>query len=234
MEWPGNLRSSALLPLGLAKAIGNRDAPRIRRQAVSRCECFLRLTAGIGCAGAGRVGAMAGSKLGWAIFMNELQTTMPATHMSPESRAPLSHRAPPMLHLCLVVSSSGPRAQLWVRAAHEAHWSTIVCSSADDAIRQAVRNRVDLALVDLQSAAPQQEPLLRKLVEQLSVRHGPLLAVCGRPNDTTGEVWSRQLGVWMYLPGVDSHSDIALVCGEARNVLQKINGNGNGNGHGRH
>jgi hypothetical protein len=160
--------------------------------------------------------------------MNELQTTIPATHVSPDSRAPVSHRAPPMLHMCLVACASAPRAQLWVRAAHEEHWSTIVCSTADDAMRQSVRQRVDLALIDLQSAPPAQEPLLRRLVEQLSARHGPLLAVCGKPNDTTGEVWSRQLGVWMYLPGVDCQSDIALLCGEARNVLQKLSGNGNG------
>jgi hypothetical protein len=156
--------------------------------------------------------------------MNELQTTMPATHVSPESRAPVSHRAPPTLHLCLVVSSSGPRAQLWVRAAHEAHWSTIVCNTAEDAIRQSVRNRVDLALIDLQSAPAGQESMLRRLIEQLAARHGPLLAVCGKPNDTMGEVWSRQLGVWMYLPGVDCQSDIALLCGEARSILTKLNG----------
>ena len=47
-------------------------------------------------------------------------------------------------------------------------------------------------------------------MQQLAARQGPLLAVCGKPDDTTGEVWSRQLGVWMYLPGVDGQSDIAL------------------------
>jgi hypothetical protein len=156
--------------------------------------------------------------------MNEVQTTMPATHIAPDSRAPVGRRAPPTLHMCLVASCSAPRAQLWVRAAHEQHWATIVCSTADDAMRQSIRQRVHLALVDLQSAPPTQEVLLRKLVEQLSARNGPLLAVCGKPNDTTGEVWSRQLGVWMYLPGVDCQSDIALLCGEARNVLTKLNG----------
>ncbi len=80
-----------------------------------------------------------------------------------------------------------------------------------------------LALVDLQTAtAGQEEKLLRVLVEQLAARNGPLLAVCGKPDDTMGEVWSRQLGVWMYLPGVDSQTDIALLCGEARNILQKL------------
>jgi hypothetical protein len=28
----------------------------------------------------------------------------------------------------------------------------------------------------------------------------------------------------MYLPGVDDHSDIAMLCGEARNVVEKLHG----------
>ena len=56
----------------------------------------------------------------------------------------------------------------------------------------------------------------------MAANKGLLLAVCGKPDDTTGEVWSRQLGVWMYLPGVDGRSDIALLCGEARNILKKM------------
>lgn len=158
--------------------------------------------------------------------MNDLQISMPPTIVSPESRAPAHRRAPPMLHTCLVVSPSPRRAQLWVRAAHEEQWATIVCTTADDAARQSIRHRIDLALVDLQSAAAAQERMLRKLVEQLAARDGALLAVCGKPDDAMGEVWSRQLGVWLYLPGVDSQSDIALLCSEARGVLQKLNQQG--------
>jgi hypothetical protein len=126
------------------------------------------------------------------------------------------------LQTCLVVSTSARRAQLWVRAAHEEQWTTIVCSTADDANRQAVRHRIDLALIDLQSASAECEARLRELIKQLAARDGPLLAVCGKPEDTTGEVWTRQLGVWLYLPGVDNDSDIALLCGEARNILKKL------------
>lgn len=154
--------------------------------------------------------------------MSDLQLSMSATMVSPEARAPVHRRAPTAVHLCLIVSTSPRRAQTWVRAAHEEQWATIVCNTADDAIRQAVRQRIELALVDLQSAPPPQERVLRKLVEQLAARRTPLLAVCGKPDDTLGEVWSRQLGVWMYLPGVDSQSDIALLCGEARSILKKL------------
>jgi hypothetical protein len=154
--------------------------------------------------------------------MSDLQMSSPAILVSPDARAPAKCRAPAALHTCLVVSTNARRAQLWVRAAHEEHWATIVCSTGEDAIRQSVRQRVDLALIDLQSASAEQDGRLRMLVQQLAARNGPLLAVCGKPDDTTGEVWSRQLGVWMYLPGVDGHSDIALLCGEARSILKKL------------
>ena len=154
--------------------------------------------------------------------MNELQRSSPTALVSPEVRAPIKGRVSVALHTCLVVSTSPQRAQVWVRAAHAEQWATIVCTTADDANRQSVRNRIDLALVDLQSASADCEPRLRALVQQFAAREGPLLAVCGRPDDTSGEVWSRQLGVWMYLPGVDSESDIALLCGEARNILKKL------------
>lgn len=153
--------------------------------------------------------------------MSELQVSLPAVMESPDSRATMSRRAPAALQTCLVVSASARRAQLFVRAAHDEHWATIVCNCAEDALRQAVRQRVQLALVDLQSAPAEQSRPLQRLVEQLAARR-VLLAVCGRPNDTSGEVWSRQLGVWMYLPGVDSQSDIALLCAEARNILEKL------------
>jgi hypothetical protein len=148
---------------------------------------------------------------------------MPATLVSPDLRATASRRAAAGLQTCLVVSTSARRAQQWVRAAHDEQWTTIVCNTADDALRQSIRNRVELALVDLEAAAPAQERMLRTLVERLAERSGPLVAVCGHPDDVTGEVWSRQLGVWMYLPGVDGNSDIALLCSEARGILQKLN-----------
>src|SRR5215218_3669929 len=119
--------------------------------------------------------------------MSELLRSSPALLVSPDIRTPQQPRTPVALQTCLVVSTSPRRAQLWVRAAHEEHWATIVCTTGDDAIRQSVRQRVDLALVDLQSASTEQEGRLKTLVQQLASRRGPLLAVCGKPDDITGE-----------------------------------------------
>jgi ActR/RegA family two-component response regulator len=145
--------------------------------------------------------------------MKELQMSLPALLELPERRASARRVAQNALQTCLVVSLSARRAQLLVRAAHEEHWATIVCNSADDALRQSVRQRVQLALVDLQSAPETRVRALKELVEQLAARR-MLLAICGKPDDARGEIWSRQLGVWMYLPGV----------AEARHVLEKMGG----------
>jgi len=154
--------------------------------------------------------------------MSELETGVPATLVSSEPRLSARRTAPAALRTCLVVSMSRQRSLWLVRAAEQEHWATVVCRSADEAARQAARNRIHLALVDLQAVPAKQEAAFRALVEQLAARDGPLLAVCGKTNDAMGEVWSRQLGVWMYLPGVDSESDVALVCYEARSIVEKL------------
>lgn len=154
--------------------------------------------------------------------MNELQIGVPATLASSDPRPGGGRTAPAALQTCLVVSPYAQRSQLFVRAARHEHWATIVCRTADEAARQAARNRIHLALVDLQSVPADQKDGYRRLVQQLTSQGGPLVAVCGKPNDTLGEVWSRQLGVWMYLPGVDGESDIAMVCCEARAIVEKL------------
>ena len=156
--------------------------------------------------------------------MSELQISVPTTLVSSDPRRGLLRAAPAALRMCLVVSASPLRSQILVRAAHEEHWATIVCRGAEEAARQAVRNRIQLALVDMQAVPQSEERAFRSLVEHLASRDGPLVAVCGNPNDNLGEVWSRQLGVWMYLPGVDSESDLALVCSEARSIVEKLSG----------
>jgi hypothetical protein len=149
---------------------------------------------------------------------------LPATLTASDPRHVVTRVAPATLRMCLVLSASPKRSQMLVRAAQEEHWATLVCRGAEEAARQAVRNRIQLALVDLQTVSASEEQAFRGFVEQMAVGDGPLVAVCGKPNDVMGELWSRQLGVWMYLPGVDSESDLALVYSEARSIVEKLLG----------
>lgn len=45
-----------------------------------------------------------------------------------------------------------------------------------------------------------------------------LLAVCGHEGDPQEETWARQLGVWLYLPGVsiDHVDEISVMCEQAQ------------------
>lgn len=156
--------------------------------------------------------------------MSDLQTNVPTTLVSTDPGTTIDRKAPALLHTCLVVSSSSQRAQQIAHAANREQWSTIICHSADDGLRQAVRNCVQLTLVDLQSAATTQQEPLRELVEHLAGQSRSLLVVCGTPDDTSDEIWSRQLGVWMYLPGMNGQSDLTEICSEARSIVEKVNG----------
>lgn len=154
--------------------------------------------------------------------MSELQTSVPATLVSSDMHPAADRNGSTMLHTCLVVSESTGRAERFTRAAHREHWATIVCNNAEEAARRAVRRRIQMALVDLESASAPQQPPLCRFVEQLAGRNGPLVVVCGKPDDAAREVWSRRLGVWMYLPGIDNACDFALLYGEARRVVEKL------------
>jgi hypothetical protein len=179
-------------------------------------------------------------------FMSEVQFNLPATLVSSGIAPAAGQNGATTLRTCLVVSGSARRAEQFVEAAHLERWRTIVCGNADDAARNAVRHRIQLALVDLESAAAAEQFTFCRLIEQLAGRKGPLLVVCGKPNDDASEIWSRGLGVWMYLPGINDRSNINLMYSQARRVVEKLEGaaqtvrgagvvngaNGNGVGHG--
>ena len=121
---------------------------------------------------------------------------------------------------------SEERGKFFQDAAVAQGWETITVSDVDTAAQKAVKNRIGLAVVDLEGVDSSSQVPYRELVQEMidNADGIPLLVVCGPEDDPTGEIWSRQLGVWMYLPGVDDQSDVAMLCGEARNVVEKLKG----------
>ncbi len=110
------------------------------------------------------------------------------------------------------------------RSAVEVGWDLIVCRDAERAVAQAARHRVHLALIDLVHSGSGPPPGFRKLSERLATADGPLLVICGHEGDALEEIWARQLGAWLYLPGVTEESDVVLLCDEARAVVEKLHG----------
>lgn len=120
---------------------------------------------------------------------------------------------------CLISSASKARRNLISSAANGVGWETIVCASADMALSEAKRNRVQFAMVDLvdRGETPQGA---RELVQTLAQDSTEILVgVCGHEASPEEEIWVRQLGVWLYLPGVSTSSEVALLCEHAMQVV---------------
>lgn len=124
---------------------------------------------------------------------------------------------------CLIVSTSTQRRELLSRAATDNGWKTVVSGDADSARRCANRIALKLAIVDLERPSLAESSRLRELTAELAHAGGPLLVICGAENDVKQEIWARQLGVWLYLPGVAVAEAMALLSEQARYLIEKAN-----------
>ncbi len=122
---------------------------------------------------------------------------------------------------CLIVSTNTRRRELLSRAAVANGWTTVVCGDADSARQLASRIVLKLAIVDVERTSPAESDKLRELSAELVRSGGPLLVVCGADGDVQQEIWARQLGAWLYLPGIAVADAMALLCNEARQVIEK-------------
>lgn len=120
---------------------------------------------------------------------------------------------------CLIVSADAKRRAMLERAAIDGGWKTFGCSDAGTALDHINRSFIDLGVVDLEGQTPD---AFRPVVEKLTAQTGLLLIVCGHEGDMDEEVWVRQLGAWLYLPGVVASSNFALLCGEARQIAERL------------
>ena len=120
---------------------------------------------------------------------------------------------------CLIVSRDIERQEMLACGAADNGWETIVCGDAESALAHYRRNFVQLAVVDLQS---DYEGDLAELLEQFSSANGLLTIVCGSDCDMEEEIWVRQLGVWLYLPGVTDRTNVSMLCGEAKHVVERM------------
>lgn len=123
---------------------------------------------------------------------------------------------------CLVVSEEANRRETFSLAASQGGWKSVPCSdvpAAEDCFR---RMFLQLAVIDLQRS--QQVPLehLEKLIENMARTGNTLLVVCGDEGNLEQEVWARQAGVWMFIPGVEDGSELKTLLSEAHCLTQQM------------
>jgi DNA-binding NtrC family response regulator len=108
---------------------------------------------------------------------------------------------------------------MFERAASDGGWKTSLSVDAIEALEHVSRNFVQLAIVDLEGGSL---GAFQTLIERLTASSGLLLIVCGNEGQVEEEVWARQSGAWLYLPGVVESTNFALLCGEARHIAQRL------------
>lgn len=123
---------------------------------------------------------------------------------------------------CLITSTSEARRNALSWAAADAGWRTTLCSDATAARDQWERMLAQMAIIDLESEEPQAAAELRQLIEFLARQGGLLLLLCGNEGQAAEEIWARQLGVWLYLPGAAPGAELTAVCREAHDLVARI------------
>ena len=124
----------------------------------------------------------------------------------------------PVSHQCLIVARNESRVEMFVSAALDGGWRTIVCADPDDAIAECERFLIQLAVVDMQESAIADSNQLWLLLEYLAGIADRLVVVCGH-GDSDEEIRCRELGAWLFLTGVNNRDDLAQVLAEANRIV---------------
>jgi DNA-binding response OmpR family regulator len=122
---------------------------------------------------------------------------------------------------CLVVSGdAGLRGRLHTMSELGGFTGCEVPADATD-LRAAVDGEFQLVIVDISRPIGDRVNDSIEIAEEFAARPGTLLVVCGSEDSLDEELWARQLGAWVYLPGV-SHGDALMsLFAEARRVSDR-------------
>lgn len=141
---------------------------------------------------------------------------------SPPGRGAATDRS-----LWIVVVTGDEPLRVRLHAVAVAHGATCRTPTTVAQARWAARARPGLAFIDIDRPLAGRRPEARALVEELAQDSAALVAVCGSPvadgashaGAGDDERWARQLGVFVYLPGVGGDAGVGLIIDAARRIL---------------
>lgn len=128
----------------------------------------------------------------------------------------------PHLLRCRVLTWSDQRTELLRTAAEQESWQPTLNVDVRQFLRHLFQHRAPLTFVDLPSQVAQEYRLYQTAVER-AAEMKELVAVCGAEQTPEEEVWARQLGVWVYLPGDNGLVGLRHLFGNAREAFAKQN-----------
>jgi hypothetical protein len=131
-----------------------------------------------------------------------------------------SVRAPGEIE-CLVVSGDGGLRGRLESVADLSGCATCVSPADVTELTNAVESEFQLVFVDIASPLGDRVNDTVEVAEEFASRPGTLLVVCGSEDSVEEELWARQLGAWVYLPGVSSGDALVSLFVEARRLAER-------------
>ena len=127
----------------------------------------------------------------------------------------------PGLQSCLVVSGDQALRNRLEAVAELSGWSA--CSAPATAVElgEFVESDHQLVIVDISRPLGDRVNDSIEIAEEFASRPGTLLVVCGSEDNIDEELWARQLGAWVYLPGLSSGDALVSLFSDARRVAER-------------
>jgi len=119
---------------------------------------------------------------------------------------------------CLVVSGDPDRRRRFEAAVDLAGWLECATPETSSELRGALDRDFQLVIVDVAAPLGERVNDTVEIAEEFAARPGTLLVICGSEDDVDEELWARQLGAWLYLPGVCDGDSLTSLCVEARRL----------------
>jgi DNA-binding NtrC family response regulator len=127
----------------------------------------------------------------------------------------------PGLLKCLVVSGDADLRHRLDTMADLAGWSA--CEAPADAaeLRSLIDGDYHLVIADIARPLGERVNDTVEIAEEFASRPNTLVVVCGSGESVDEELWARQLGAWVYLPGVSGGDALMSLFGEAQRVVER-------------
>jgi hypothetical protein len=133
------------------------------------------------------------------------------TAASPTSRV---NRLPGLSRCLVVTGQAGFRNRL-TAATELAGWEECDAPKTDGDIRSAIDGDYRLVLVDIANPVGNRVSDMVELAEEFAARPETLVVICGPEDGIDEELWARQLGAWVYLPGAIAGDGLVSLFHEA-------------------
>lgn len=124
---------------------------------------------------------------------------------------------------CLVVTGDAGFRNRLLAATELAGWQECDASESSDDLHSAIDGDYRLVLVDVANPVGDRVSESVELAEEFAARPGTLVAICGPEDGIDEELWARQLGAWVYLPGAIAGDGIVSLFQQAGRLADRRN-----------